>query len=39
MIYKQIFVDTFLNDPELILLYTVKWFQVFLSNMTISIYD
>ena len=26
------FVDTFLNEPELILLYTVKWFQVFLSK-------
>ena len=32
------FVDTFLNKPELILLYTVKWFQVFLSNTNISIY-
>ena len=27
-LYIQL-VDTFLNEPELILLYTVKWFQVF----------
>ena len=32
------FVDTFFNEPELILLYTVKWFQVFLLSMNISIY-
>ena len=32
------FVDTFLNEPELILLYPVEWFQVFLSNTIISIY-
>ena len=32
------FVDTFLNEPGFILLYTVKWFEVFLSNTNISIY-
>ena len=31
--------DTFWNKPELILLYTIKWFQVFLSNTNISIYN
>ena len=31
-------VDVFLNKPELIPLYTVKWFQVFLYNTNISIY-
>ena len=35
---KSHFVDTFLNESELILLYIVQWFQVFLSNMNISIY-
>ena len=32
------FVDIFLNKTELIFLNTVKWFQVFLSNINISIY-
>ena len=32
------FVKAILNEPGLILLYIVKWFQVFLSNMNISIY-
>ena len=31
-------INTFLNEPEHILLYTVKYFQVFLSKMNISIY-
>ena len=30
MIYKQILLITFLNEPKLILLHTVKWFQVLL---------
>ena len=30
MICKYILLITFLNDPEVILLYTVKWFQVLL---------
>ena len=29
------FGGTFLNEPELILLYIVKWFQVFLSNINL----
>ena len=32
MICKHIFQITFLNKSELILLYSVKWFQVFLCN-------
>ena len=32
------FVDKFLTEPKLILLYTVKWFQVFLLNTNNSIY-
>ena len=31
------FFEIFLNEPKLILLYNVKWFQVFLSNTNISI--
>ena len=30
MIYKHILLIMFLNEPKLILLYTVKWFQVLL---------
>ena len=37
-ISKTHFIDTFLNNPELILLYIVKWFQVFLSRPNISIH-
>ena len=37
MICKH-FVDTFLNEPELIFLHTVKWFQLLLSNMNNSDY-
>ena len=32
MISKHILLITFLNEPELILLHTVKWFQVLLFN-------
>ena len=38
LVYKPHFVDTSLNEPEIILLYSVKWFQIFLSNSNISIY-
>ena len=33
MIFKHILLLTFLSEPELIYLHTVKWFQVFLFNM------
>ena len=35
---KLILVITFLNQLEINILYTVKWFQEFLSNTNISIY-
>ena len=39
MIGKHIRLVTFLKEPKLIFfLHTVKWFQVFLSNMNNSIY-
>ena len=39
MTCKHILWITFLNEPKLILLHTVKWFQEFLSNMNNSIYS
>ena len=38
MICKHILLRTFLNEPELVFLDTVKEFQLFLSNMNNSIY-
>ena len=41
MICKHILLISFLNEAELIFLYTVKWFQVFLfksNNLTLVIY-
>ena len=38
MISKHILQITFLNEPELILLHTVKSFHLFLSNINNSIY-
>ena len=38
MIIKS-FLDTFLNESELHILYSVKWFQEFLSHTNISIYN
>ena len=32
MIHGYILLNTFLNEPELFFLYTVKWFQVLLHN-------
>ena len=32
MIWEHILWITFLNEPELFFLYTVKWFQLFLYN-------
>ena len=34
----HILLMTFLNEPEVICLHTVKWFHVFLSNTNNSIY-
>ena len=39
MICKQILMITFLNEPEVIILHTVKWFQAFLSNINNFIYN
>ena len=38
MILKHVLLIKFLNEPELIFLHTVKWFQVLLSNMNNSIF-
>ena len=39
MICKHILLITFLNEPKLISLHTVKWFQAFLSIMNNSIHN
>ena len=38
MTCKHILLITFVNEPELILFHTVKWFHLFRSNMNNSIY-
>ena len=36
MTCKYILLITFLNEPEFILLYTIKWFVVFLTRIILS---
>ena len=38
MISKHIMLITFLNEPQLMFLHTVRWFHFFLSNTNNSIY-
>ena len=38
MISEHILLLTFLNEPELLFLPTIKWFHLFLLNMNNSIY-
>ena len=35
MIYKHILLITFLNEPKLVHLHTIKWFQVFVIQFRI----